>query len=230
MVAGSRARGAAVARPVVHPGLILQPERLARALQALCSSGGPALVPAAEQPRRMRVIRKATNLEQVGGLEREESNFRAGKTLKEVAIGERASEDRPTTPGADGAGNRADGREGENLKEDETRRGKAANGETQAEPEARDRPAERSLEVGVGARGRRIRRASGPRSLLPKSGRSMGSPTTRGQHPATSREALRIGIKSLDGKTPNVAAGCNEPVSRSVEQTVERSRKPDDGT
>lgn len=45
-------------------------------------SGGSALVPAVKEPRWMRVIRKATNLEQVGGLGRDNSIFSVGKTLK----------------------------------------------------------------------------------------------------------------------------------------------------
>jgi hypothetical protein len=53
-------------------------------LHVTVPSGGSALVPAAEEPRRMLVTRKARNLEQVGGLERDDSNFPVGKTLKEI--------------------------------------------------------------------------------------------------------------------------------------------------
>lgn len=88
------------------------------------TSGGPALVPVAEEPRRMLVIRTARNLEQVGGLERDDSNFRAENTLKEIATGQRASEDRTRNPLADGVGNHAHDPGGEHLEEEEPAEGK----------------------------------------------------------------------------------------------------------
>lgn len=50
------------------------------------------------------------------------ANFPAGKTLEASRPGERESEDRTATPGADDASNRAHGKEGENL-EEEARKG-----------------------------------------------------------------------------------------------------------
>jgi hypothetical protein len=62
----------------------------------------------------MTVIRKARNLEQVGGLERDDSNFRADNTLKGIAT---------RNPRADGVGNHAHGPEGEHLEEEEPAEG-----------------------------------------------------------------------------------------------------------
>jgi hypothetical protein len=151
--------------------------------------------PATEEPRRLRKDPAGSKPRAGRHSGDRQANFRAGKTLKTIDSGEGSDRERHERMARV---SRAHGRKGRTWRRMNPTRD--APTERVTPERKRKRPADQSLEVDAA------------RPWTPVSGERADA---NGTGAATGDESARLRVASLNGKTPDVAAGWNKPASRS---------------